>query len=127
MSDKQEKGSDRTEDLALCIPEDKKEKLLGLLGFAARARRLVCGTDICRDEIRRGKLSFVLVASDASANTKKRIADACRYYSADICHIPVTSDALSSRIGKSAATMVVGITDINFINGIVALVGDKTH
>lgn len=127
MSDRQENGSDKAEAFIHCIPEESKEKLLGLLGFAARARKLVCGTDMCRDEIRRGKLSFVLVASDASANTQKRITDACRYYSADICRIPVTSDLLSSRIGKSAATMVVGITDINFINGIAALIGDETH
>lgn len=106
------------------IPEDKAQKLLGLLGFAARARKLVCGTDMCRDEVRRGNLSLVLVASDASANTKKRISDACKYYSADMCHIPVTADLLSSRIGKAANITVVGITDINFINGIAALMSE---
>lgn len=106
------------------IPESGREKLLGLLGFAARARKLVCGTDMCRDEVRRGNLSFVLVASDASSNTKKRISDACKYYSADMCHIPVTADQLSSRIGKSANITVVGVTDINFINGIAALMSE---
>ena len=49
-----------------------QKKLMSLLGFAARARKLVCGTDLCRDEIRRGNLSFVIVADNASANTKKR-------------------------------------------------------
>ena len=55
------------------IGQEGAKKLLGMLGFAARARKLVCGTDLCRDEIRRGKLQLVLVASDASQNTKKRI------------------------------------------------------
>lgn len=124
MSDKTKANTGVSADGVYHIPEDKAEKLLGLLGFAARARRLICGTDLCRDEIRRGKLSFVLVASDASDNTRKRIADACRYYSADMCCIPVTSERLSSRIGKTANTMVVGVSDINFINGIAALIGE---
>lgn len=109
------------------IGEDRKNKLLGLLGFAARARRLVCGTDFCRDEIRRGRLPLALIASDASQNTYKRIADACRYYGTDLCRIPLTADELSARIGKTANITVVGITDLNFVAGITALIDDRTH
>ena len=57
------------------LREGTEGKLLGLLGFAARARKLVTGTDLCRDEVRRGRLPLVLVAGDASNNTKKRISD----------------------------------------------------
>ncbi len=111
----------------ITISEVGKKKLTGLLGFAARARKLICGTDLCRDEIRRGRLHFALVASDASANTKKRIADACKYYEAKLCCIPLTADELSHTIGKSANITVIGVTDINFINGITALSNDSTH
>ena len=104
-----------------------EKKLMSLLGFAARARKLVCGTDLCRDEIRRGNLSLVIVADNASANTKKRIADACRYYGADMCIAPITSLELSHQIGKSANIAVVGVTDANFINGIAALFEDMSH
>lgn len=103
------------------IGQEGAKKLLGLLGFAARARKLVCGTDLCRDEIRRGKLQLVLVASDASQNTKKRIIDACKYYDTDMCHIPLTASELSDRIGKTGNIAVVGVTDMNFVNGIVSL------
>ena len=120
--------NDMTKDsLIHRIGEDGKKKLLGLLGFASKARKLVCGTDLCRDEIRRGKIPLALVASDASANTKKRITDACKYYDADICHIPLTASELSDRIGKSGNIAVVGVTDMNFVNGIVALFDDRNN
>ncbi len=108
------------------VPAEKAGKLLGLLGFAARARKIVCGTDLCRDEIRRGRLPLVMVASDASDNTKKRISDACKYYEAELCLIPVTASELSSRIGKTASIAVVGVTDMNFVNGISALYDNDT-
>lgn len=109
------------------LREGTEQKLLGLLGFAARARKLVCGTDLCRDEVRRGKLPLVLVASDASANTKKRIADACKYYGADMCTIPTTAGELSQRIGKVGSIAVIGVTDMNFVNGIAAYFEPASH
>lgn len=36
------------------LKEGAGRKLMSLLGFAARGRKLVAGTDICRDSIRRG-------------------------------------------------------------------------
>ena len=98
-----------------------EKKLLGLLGFAARARRLVCGTDLCRDAVRQGKVLLVLAASDASPNTVKRIVDACKYYKTDFCQVPVSSDILSSQIGKASSIAVIGVTDANFVSGITAL------
>ena len=127
MNELTESRDTKHRSYAMSIPESGKKKLTGLLGFAARARKLICGTDLCRDEIRRGKLSFVLVASDASDNTKKRIADACKYYEAQLCCIPLTAGELSHMIGKSANITVVGVTDINFINGMAALAVGNTH
>lgn len=109
------------------LRQGSEKKLLSLLGFAARARRLVCGTDQCRDEVRRGKLPLVIVASDASDNTKKRIGDACRYYGCCMCIPPISSLELSNRIGKSANIAVVGVTDMNFVNGITALFESASH
>lgn len=98
-----------------------EKKLLSLLGFAARARKIVSGTDLCRDEVRRGKLPLVIVAADASANTFKRIFDACNYYDTDICKVPISSADLSKQIGKLSNIAVIGINDMNFVNGITAL------
>ena len=106
------------------LREGGEKKLLGLLGFAARARKLICGADLCRDSIRRGQLLLVLVASDAAPNTSKRIADACRYYETDMCQVPIPSAVLSKQIGKTGAIAVIGVTDANFASGITALFND---
>lgn len=102
-----------------------ERKLLSLLGLAARGRKLVCGTDLCRDSIRRGNAILTIVASDASANTKKRIIDACKYYESDMCIAPISSSELSHQIGKTGEIMVISITDIHFADGIAALFDDS--
>ena len=109
------------------LREGTEGKLLGLLGFAARARKLVTGTDLCRDEVRRGRLPLVLVAGDASNNTKKRISDACKYYGTELCVVPISAAELSERIGKTGSIAVIGVTDMNFVNGIAALFERASH
>lgn len=101
-----------------------ERKLLSLLGFAARGRKLICGTDLCRDSIRRGNAILTIVASDASENTKKRIMDACKYYESDMCIAPIKASELSHQIGKVGEIMVISITDIHFADGIAALFDD---
>ena len=107
------------------LRDGTQQKLLSLLGFAARGRKLIAGTDLCRDSIRRGAAILTLVVSDASANTKKRIIDACKYFRSDMCVIPLTSAELSHQIGKTGEIMVVSITDIHFADGIAALFEDR--
>lgn len=108
------------------VGEDRSEKLLSLLGFAARARRLVFGTELCRTAARAGQISLVVIAADASQNTKKRVVDACKYYGCDVCQSVVPSSILASRLGKSGITAVVGLNDHNFIAGITALCARQT-
>ena len=107
------------------LKQGAARKLMSLLRFAARGRKLVAGTDICRDSIRRGNAILTIVVSDASPNTKKRITDACKYYRSDMCIAPVTSAELSHQIGKTGEIMVVSITDIHFADGISALFEDS--
>ncbi|MBQ8551628.1 MAG: ribosomal L7Ae/L30e/S12e/Gadd45 family protein [Clostridia bacterium] len=127
MNDKENKVSSEKSEGIHKLRCGSEQKLLGLLGFAARARKLVCGTDLCRDEIRRGRIPLALVASDASANTTKRIADACKFYGTELCRLPITASELSARIGKTANIAVIGVTDMNFVNGIAALIDDSAH
>ena len=119
-------ASDVFEIRQYVVGEDKSEKLLSLLGFAARARRLVFGTELCRAAARTGQISLAIISSDASPNTKKRIVDACKYYGCDVCQSAVPSSILASRLGKSGVTAVVGLSDHNFIAGITALCARQT-
>ena len=119
-------ASDVFEIRQYVVGEDKSEKLLSLLGFAARARRLVFGTELCRTAARTGQISLAIISSDASQNTKKRVVDACKYYGCDVCQSAVPSSILASRLGKSGVTAVVGLSDHNFIAGITALCARQT-
>lgn len=119
-------ASDVFEIRQYVVGEDRSEKLLSLLGFAARARRLVFGTELCRTAARTGQISLAIISSDASPNTKKRIVDACKYYGCDVCQSAVPSSILASRLGKSGITAVVGLSDHNFIAGITALCARQT-
>ena len=119
-------ASDVFEIRQYVVGEDRSEKLLSLLGFAARARRLVFGTELCRTAARAGQISLVVIAADASQNTKKRVVDACKYYGCDVCQSAVPSSILASRLGKSGVTAVVGLNDHNFIAGITALCARQT-
>lgn len=48
-----------------------KEKILQFLGLATRARKLVTGEELVISEVRRGNAKLVIVAEDASENTRK--------------------------------------------------------
>lgn len=117
------------------LPEEAREKilngkLLSLLGFARRAGKLSCGTDRVCDDIRRhgipddgdGKpkhpLGIVLIAADASANTKKRIINACTYYNMSYYVTGIPADEIGQRTGKSPSAAVCAVFDRDFTAGI---------
>lgn len=131
MNDFSENKSERTDDrrerpvVTHKLKTGKEEKLLSLLGFAARARKLIAGTDLTRDGVRRGSVIIAVVAGDASENTKKRITDAGSYYETDVVLTGISSAEIGHRIGKPGAAAVVGVTDMNFANGIAALTDDQ--
>lgn len=117
------------------LPSEKQTellngKLLSLLGFAMRAGKLSYGTDKVCDDIRRHgipddgdgvpkhPLGIVLVASDASANTKKRIVNACTYYNVNYYVTGIPSDELGQRIGRNSSAAVCAVFDRDFTSGI---------
>lgn len=78
---------------------NEDQKALNLLGIAMKAGKLVTGEDLTLKEIRKEQAKVVIIATDASEQTKKKISDKCRYY-----HIPIvvhfTKSELSHAIGK---------------------------
>ena len=93
-------------------------KLLSLLGLCARARKISSGS-ILIDMIRKHKVYYVLIAQDASENTKKKIKDKCLYYHVDF-QIMGDSEEISHAIGKSQR-MAIGITDKGFADKIKSM------
>lgn len=95
-------------------------QLYSLLGLASRARKIVTGESVLKG-IKTKKVSLVLLANDASENTKKKYLDKCNYY-----HVPIyilgDSIDLSNSIGKSNR-MCVGICDEGFASKIKSMLG----
>ena len=52
-------------------------KFLGMLGLAKRAGKVQTGEDICSKAVKSGVSKLIIVACDASDNTKKSITDSC--------------------------------------------------
>ena len=82
-----------------------------VLGLAARARKIVTGETLLT-KIRSKKVFLVVIASDASDNSKKKIIDKCTSYSIDYV---VTSNIneLSKAMGKHNR-VALGIQDAGF-------------
>ncbi len=95
---------------------DCMEKVYSLLGLAKRASRLVCGEDLIKDCIRYGKSHLIIIAENASDNTKKSITNSCKYYGANY-YIAGTKENLGHAVGNSHNAAVC-ITDAGFAKSI---------
>ena len=99
------------------------DKTLGMIGLAARARKIVAGTEIVTERIKSGKgVKLVLIASDVSDNTLKKIVNCCEYYGVDRVVLQYTQDELSHAIGKMCLTSSVAIIDRNFADAVKKLI-----
>lgn len=88
------------------------EQWKSLLGLANRARKIVSGEGLVVKEVQLKRAKLVLLAQDASENTKKKITDKCSYY-----HVPLllVGDRymLGQAIGKDSR-VVVAVMDNGF-------------
>lgn len=82
------------------------------LGLAFRAGKVVSGTDTVIEKLRKKQLYLILLASDASDNTKKKINDKAKTYGTKVIET-YDSQTISISIGKSNIK-VIGITDEGF-------------
>lgn len=61
-------------------------KIFGLVGIARRARKVVMGESVIT-AIQNKSAKVVLISSEASENTKKKISDKCQYYNITFCFV----------------------------------------
>ncbi len=87
------------------------KRLISTVGLCRRAGKTVIGSDLVVKAVRGGECKIVLLASDASENTKKRITDKCATYKTRLVPIPLTAEELGLAVGKSNGVATVGITD----------------
>lgn len=94
-----------------------KDKILSLLGLAARGRNLVSGEFSTEKAVKEKKAALVIVSSEASDNTKKMFTDMCTFYQTPI-YFYGTKEALGNAVGKEMRASVA-ITDKGLADGII--------
>ena len=104
----------------------RRKRFASLLGLAKKAGRVIAGTERVTDEIRSGggsgRICLVLLASDASENSKKRIVNCCHFYHKTCLVCDLDTASMGNAIGKAGKTAAVGITDQGFAKAIAQLI-----
>lgn len=99
--------------------KSNEEKIYSYLGLATRAGKIVSGDDSTLLELKRGNVKLVIVATDASNNTKKLFKDKSSYRNISYVYFS-TKLQLGLSIGK-APRAVIGVKDEGFANKIIEL------
>lgn len=99
------------------------KKIISLVGFARKSGNIVIGVKQVLSAIRVNKVKLILLASDASDQSKKKVLDKAKYYEI-FADASFESAVLSKAIGKENR-MCIGITDSGFANSIKSLIKKK--
>lgn len=66
---------------------DSRQKVFQLIGLATKAGKVKSGEFSTEQSIKKGRACLVILAEEASENTKKKFQDMCRNYHVDICFL----------------------------------------
>ena len=97
------------------------KKYLNLLGLANVAKGIVSGETLIKS-IAANETKLVVIANDASANTKKKITDKCHFYHVDYFIVDENIETISKAVGKNNR-VALGITNQGFAKKIKELIG----
>lgn len=95
----------------------KLSKALSLISLATKAGKTASGEVATEKEVKTGLAELVIVATDASENTKKKFRNMCDFYEVPICFYS-DKDTLGHAMGKEFRASLA-ITDPGFAKGIV--------
>lgn len=87
-------------------------KVLSLIGLATKAGKAAGGEFLTEKSVKSGKAHMVLVALDASENTKKKFRNMCSYYQVPIFFLE-NKESLGKAMGKEARASLA-VQDENF-------------
>ncbi len=92
-----------------------QNKLLSLLGLAEKAGKVASGEFSTERAVKAGRAFAVIVAGDASGNTKQKFKSMCEFYRAPI-YFYADKDTLGHAIGKEYRASLA-ILDEGFAKG----------
>ena len=90
----------------------EKNKALSLLSIATRAKKIKSGEFMTENSIKSGEAYLVIIAKDASDNTKKKFKDMCSFYETDCIEFS-TKENLAAAMGKESMA-ILSICDEGF-------------
>ncbi len=94
-----------------------QNKALSMISLATKAGKTVSGEFCTEKEVKTGRAALVIVAGDASENTKKKFRNMCDYY-----HVPIyfyeDKDTLGHAMGKEFRASLA-VLDVGFAKGIM--------
>lgn len=93
------------------------KKILSMFGLAARAGRIASGEFQTETAVKSGTAYLVIVAGDASENTKKLFHDKCSFYKVPVATLG-TKEELGHSIGKEFRASLA-ILDEGFANAVM--------
>lgn len=97
-----------------------RNKVLSLLGIAMRGRRLVSGEFQTLEAVKNGSAMLVILAGDASANTRKAFQDKCKFYDVPVREYG-TKGTLGEAIGKEQRSSVA-VCDAGLAEACIGLI-----
>ena len=93
------------------------DKVISLLGLAERAGKIASGEFAAEKAVKTGKARLIIVAEDASDNTKKKFSDMCKYYQVPFaCYSQ--KELLGHGIGKDKSNYASGYNGRRSAQGI---------
>lgn len=97
----------------------KQNKILSLLGIAMRGRNLVSGELQTLEAVKKGSAMLVIIAEDASDNTRKLFSDKCSFYEVPVYFFG-TKETLGRAIGKDVRSSL-GVCEAGLAEKIIEL------
>lgn len=95
----------------------EQNKVLSLLGLAMRGRNLVSGEMQTENAVKGGSAMLVIIAEDASENTKKHFLDKCSFYEVPV-YVYGSKEDLGRAIGKDLRSSI-GVCDAGLADAII--------
>ena len=93
-----------------------QNKILSLIGIATKAGKTASGEFCTEKEVKSGRAALVIVAGDASDNTKKKFQNMCDFYEVPI-YFYKDKDTLGHAMGKEFRASLA-VLDEGFAKGI---------
>ncbi len=100
-----------------------EERILGAMGLAKRAGKLITGAEMCEETIRAGGAVLTLLCSYMSENSNKKLHAALRNSGSPYINLGATKEELAKRFGKKSFVVSCVITDMGFAKIIYKALG----